>query len=152
MVLKILMESCWICYKGLFMSTLCVLFVSVINSKFFLVSLAEELKPTCPCGKTFSKSDPGVSAHQHPYPCAGAVPAASHAEVPNLVLHLPYIHHQRNICTNSLPSICFILSLESNNWQVKSLLVWSCLQSPVSFFSPSSIEALRSLSLCYNWT
>lgn len=63
MVLKILMGSCWMYYKGLFTLILCVLFVSIIDSKFFLVSLAEEVKPACPSGRTcFSKSDPGVSA------------------------------------------------------------------------------------------
>lgn len=82
-----------------------------------------------------------MSAHEHPYLSAGAVPPSSHPEVPNLVLHFPYVHHQGNTCTNSLSSICFILSLESNNWQVKSLLVLSCLQYPASLFLPSSTEA-----------
>lgn len=124
------------------MLILCVPFVSIINSKFFLVSLAEELKPAFPSGRTcFNKSDPGVSAHEHPYLGAGAVPPSSHPEVPNFVLHLPYcIHHQGNTCTNSLSSICFILSLP-NNWQVKSLSVLSCLQYPGSLFPPFSTEA-----------
>lgn len=38
MVLRVLMESCWTCYTGLFMLILYVLFVSIIDSKFFLVS------------------------------------------------------------------------------------------------------------------
>lgn len=134
---------------------LCVLFVSIINSKFFLVSLAEELKPACPSQRIcFKKSDPGVSPYEHCYLSAGAVPPSSHPEVPNLVLHLPYIHHQGNTCTNSLSSIWFIFSLPSN-WQENPSWSWAVCNIQQVFFHLPALRlslSLRSLSLCYNWT